>query len=102
MTQQSHAHVGHVSNYGWRDSHAAPAPGTHRSHAVLTPPVTPVSQQGSSGPSPFFFRDRLSPSGAVSPMGFNPAVVAAQHRSAVSYSRGSDTSALAAALAGLR
>ncbi|KAL0022177.1 hypothetical protein WJX77_003269 [Trebouxia sp. C0004] len=94
----------HVSDDGWRDlySHSALASGMHRSHAVLTPPATPVSQQGSSGPSPFSFRDRLSPSDLFSPMGYNPAVVAAQHRSAVSHSRGSDTSALATALAGLR
>jgi len=35
-------------------------------------------------------------------MGFNPAVVAAQQKVAVSHSRGPDTSALATALAGLR
>ncbi len=93
-----------MSDNGWRDlnSHSALAPGMHRSHAVLNPPATPVSQQGSSGPSPFSVRGRLSPSGAVSPMGFHPVIVAAQRRIAVSHSWGADTSALATALAGLR
>ena len=81
----------------------APARQTGRA-ALGQPPITPASQQGSTGPPLFCPRQQLPAAGPVSPLAYSPVPVAAQNssRHGMSNSRVSDTAALAQALAGVR
>ncbi len=79
-------------------------PGRRTGKGAPAPPLTPVSQQGSTGPSPYLFGARHALTEAASTAALSPAPGAAVHnpKDATPYSRMSDTATLANALAGIR